>query len=182
MKGEDLIHGCEPPDPIALLSAGAGCSEHLSALASPEFLGEQAIKAVSSGLNHRLVLDTAGCVMSFGKQTYGRLGRRDAMDIDEPLGPGPVDNLEGIYFAGVVAGEPIPRICSRWIVSRPAMLIKYAGIRFTLLWGLTSFMVAICWLQCLRPMNVEIRTIRVGAAMTVLKVKCIANVRDLSGD
>ena len=70
-----------------------------------EFMGEQAVKAVSSGLNHTLVLDTAGRVTSFGKQTYGRLGRRDAMDIDTPLGPGPVDDLEGVDVDGVVAGE-----------------------------------------------------------------------------
>ena len=71
-----------------------------------ESVGEQTIKAVSSGTTHTLVLDTDGRVSSLGKQTYGRLGRRDAdCNSDAPLGPGPVDNLEDVKVTGVVAGE-----------------------------------------------------------------------------
>jgi len=71
-----------------------------------EGLQGKTVKAVSSAATHTIALDTTGRVTTFGKQTYGRLGRRDAdVESGEPMEAGPVDNLDDVPVTGVVAGE-----------------------------------------------------------------------------
>jgi hypothetical protein len=69
-------------------------------------LGGHTIKAVSAGKCHTLALTSAGQALSFGLQTYGRLGREDAdVGLDQPLTPGPISNLDGISVTGIAAGQ-----------------------------------------------------------------------------
>ena len=52
-----------------------------------------------------MALQDDGSVLSFGLQTYGRLGRSDAAtDSDGHLPPGPVSGLDNIRAASVIAG------------------------------------------------------------------------------
>lgn len=65
-----------------------------------------AIAAIGAGKAHSLALTSDGRLLSFGLQTYGRLGR-NAADVrsDAALPPGPVDGLEDIAIATVSGGE-----------------------------------------------------------------------------
>ena len=63
------------------------------------------VKAIGAGKAHTLALQDDGSVLSFGLQTYGRLGRSDAAtDSDGHLAPEPVSGLDKIRAATVIAG------------------------------------------------------------------------------
>ena len=63
------------------------------------------VKAIGAGKAHTLALQDNGSALSFGLQTYGRLGRSDAAtDSDGHLAPGPVSGLDEIRAASVIAG------------------------------------------------------------------------------
>ena len=73
------------------------------------------------------LLDSSGYVISFGKQTYSRLGRKEAKDIDVPLGPGRMDERGDIDVTGLVAGELRPHISAVEVICFKAC-IAWEGV------------------------------------------------------
>ena len=71
--------------------------------AVPALAGAALLRA---GQHHTLALTRAGAVLSAGRPTYGRLGRRGVDPaLDDPLPiPGPVEGLDGVQVSGLAAG------------------------------------------------------------------------------
>ena len=68
-------------------------------------LSDHQIKLLEAGKAHSLALTQQGSLLSFGLQTYGRLGRTAANpNSDAPLAPGQVDGVEDVDIASIVAG------------------------------------------------------------------------------
>ena len=64
------------------------------------------VDTISAGKAHTLALTHKGLVYSFGLQTYGRLGRKDAdTTSDKPLGPGLVEISEEDSVVALAAGK-----------------------------------------------------------------------------
>ena len=68
------------------------------------------VRAAAAGLHHTLVLLASGHVASFGRASYGALGRlNDDFDGNVPReAPELVDGLAGVQVASVSAGKPFP--------------------------------------------------------------------------
>ena len=65
----------------------------------------QGLAAISAGKSHTLALTSAGDVLSFGLQTYGRLGRADAdTSSDGSLAPGRVIVPAEDAVSSIIAG------------------------------------------------------------------------------
>jgi regulator of chromosome condensation len=67
---------------------------------------KQRVTTVCPGQHHTLFITDAGGLLSCGRPTYGRLGRKDADVSSDNPGPEirPVDGLEGINVVGACAG------------------------------------------------------------------------------
>lgn len=67
-------------------------------------LASHAVAEVGAGKAHSLALTESGRVLSFGLQTYGRLGRKEADNgSDQPLTPGEVQ-------LGLAAGDAVTNV------------------------------------------------------------------------
>ena len=70
-------------------------------------LKDYKIAHIASGNQHTLALTQTGQILSFGRTTYGRLGRLNE-DSDSNVAqetPGPVDGLYGISVEAISAGD-----------------------------------------------------------------------------
>ena len=64
------------------------------------------VTQIGAGKAHTLALTKEGEVLSFGLQTYGRLGREEAdTSSDKPLAPGIVEVPAGDVVMAVAAGK-----------------------------------------------------------------------------
>lgn len=71
-----------------------------------ESLEGHSVNAIGAGKAHTLALTEDGAVLSFGLQTYGRLGRKEAnTSSDKPLGPGRVEVADEATVMAVAAGD-----------------------------------------------------------------------------
>lgn len=69
-------------------------------------LSNEQVKQLEAGKAHSLALTEQGKLLSFGLQTYCRLGRADANpNSDAPLQPGPVDGLDNVDIKFFAAGQ-----------------------------------------------------------------------------
>eukprot|EP00959_Pyramimonas_sp_CCMP1952_P012694 268415-Pyramimonas_sp.AAC.1 len=71
-------------------------------------LSGKTITAIEGGEHHTLALTSEGEVLSFGRPTYGRLGRKEVeVNSDEPYDvPAPVRGIEG-KVASIAAGVSV---------------------------------------------------------------------------
>lgn len=72
----------------------------------PVPMGTHSIKSVAPGQHHTLFVTNKGSLLSCGRPTYGRLGRKDAeVTSDKPCPEiKPVDGLDGVCVDGAAAG------------------------------------------------------------------------------